>query len=488
MKPMNRIANCLRRRWRRDGAGGGIVIPNRQAVILYGIIYMGFLLGHAVIVTGAEGVFVYYDSYEYYRDGLLPLTDSRFWSSGRTPVSLIFYKLFGGYEIDGNMAGTSAVPWAGSVGSDTAVGRVSHFVNDDVTLLYGQTVAYIAAFSLLAFACAKCGLTGKGRLALFLFPLLFSFVPSVLRWNFIALSESFAITLSAAFVAVWIRFLQTERLSWLASVAIVALLWVGVRSVHAYVLVMIALVLIAILIRSCRSRRTPMMALCAWFVCIFILASYSTDTGRRWLNPLYNNILQRILPVPEYVAYFSEKGMPVTPELMMRAGTWAPSDDWAVYTAPQLEKFRSWSLDRGKMTYIQFLVTHITYSITAPVDRTMNGLIHFAYDLRVGPSKYLIPAGSVRVTARIYLPIAYGLTAYFAFSWWRRKQIRRCPYLAVPLIMILLSVPHAWLSWHGDAAETERHTLVAYIQFQLGFMLLLIYAWDHGTWRRPGAP
>ena len=90
--------------------------PKRHAVILYGIIYMGFLSGHVVIITvpSAEGVYVYYDSYEYYRDGLLPLTDSRFWASGRTPVSLIFYKLFGSYEIESHLAGTSAVPWGGT--------------------------------------------------------------------------------------------------------------------------------------------------------------------------------------------------------------------------------------------------------------------------------------------------------------------------------------------------------------------------------------
>ena len=318
---------------------------------------------------------------------------------------------------------------------------------------------------------------------MFLFPLLFSFVPSVLRWNFMALSESFAITLSAVFVAVWILFLQTERLSWLVGVAIVALLWGGVRDTNAYVLVMIALVLMAILIRTCGLKRATMMALCVWFVCIFTLSDFSADTGRRWVNSLYNNICLRILPVPEYVSYFSDQEMPVSPELMMRTGKPAPRDDWAIYRDPKLEKFRAWSLEHGKKTYVKFLITHITYSITAPVVQIPRGFIWFAYDVRVGASEYLIwrPLTDSDLTiARIYFLIAYSLTVYYAFVWWRRKQLHRCPYLAVPLIMVLLSAPHAWLTWHGDAVETERHALIAYIQFQLGFLLLLIYAWDHG--------
>ena len=38
-----------------------------------------------------------------------------------------------------------------------------------------------------------------------------------------------------------------------------------------------------------------------------------------------------------------------------------------------------------------------------------------------------------------------------------------------------------WLTWHGDAMETARHGLTAFIQFPLGFMLWL-YVWDHGIY------
>ena len=82
-----------------------------QGWILFGFIYLGFLMVHLVIAGSAEGAFVYYDSYEYYRHGFLSLTDSRFWTSGRPPISLIFYKLFGGYEIESHLAGSRWFRW-----------------------------------------------------------------------------------------------------------------------------------------------------------------------------------------------------------------------------------------------------------------------------------------------------------------------------------------------------------------------------------------
>lgn len=432
--------------------------PKYQGWILYGTIYMSFLLGHVIILKDIKGVWVYPDSAGYYHFSKQSIMG--IWGSGQTPVSLIFYKLFGVYESE----------------------NLWNFVNDDVFLLYGQTVIYLAAFSLLAFACTKSGQNGKGRFLLFILPLLFSFVPSILRWNFIALNESFSIAIFVAFIAGWIMFLTTKRLSWLAGVAIVALLWAGVRDTNAYVLVMIALVIMATLIRSCSLKRAPMMALCVWFVCIFTLSDFSANTGNRWVFPFYNNIAQRILPVSEHVSYFSNHGMPVNPDLMMLSGKLASSYDRKFYRDPNLDKFRAWSLEHGKITYIKFLITHFTYTMTAPVFHIARDFLSFVYYFRIHPteSRYhaYVPSSHSPI-ALIYFVIGYSVAVCYAFVWWRRKQLYQCPYLAVPVVMILLSAPHAWITWHGDAMETARHTLPAFIQFQLGFILLLLYVWDH---------
>ena len=273
-----------------------------------------------------------------------------------------------------------------------------------------------------------------------------------------------------------------ECLSWLVGVAIVALLWAGVRDTNAYVLVMIALVIMATLIRPCSLKRASMMALCVWFVCIFALSDFSANTGNRWVFSFYNNIAQRILPAPEHVSYFSNHGMPVNPDLMMLSGKFASSDDLRFYRDPNLDKFRAWSLEHGKITYIKFLITHFTYTMTEPVFHVARDFLSFVYYFRVHPTdaKYhiYVPLSHSPI-ALIYFVIVYSVAICYAFVWWRRKQLYQCPYLAVPVVMILLSAPHAWITWHGDAMETARHTLSAFIQFQLGFILLLLYVWSH---------
>ena len=409
----------------------------------------------------AEGVFVYFDSFKYYRDSSLSLTDSKFWES-RSPISLIFYKLFGDYEFESH---------------------TKNFVNDDVSLLYGQTVVYLAAFSFLAFACIKTSQDGKGRFLLFIFPLLFSFVPSILRWNFVALSESLSISFFVVFIAAWIMFLQTKRLSWLVSVAIIALLWAGVRDTNAYVLVMIVLVIIVALIRACSLKNVSMMALCVWFICIFILSDFSANAGSRWVHPLYKVLCMRILPVPEHVSFFSKHGMPVNPDLMFFSGKKANYDNWAILKISSLEEFRQWTHEHGKTTYIKFLITHFPYTITEPIFSVAKDFLSFAYYSRVhitdGTYRNInVPPTHNRI-ALIYFSIGYSVAICYVFIWWRRKHLYQCPYLVVPAVMVLLSAPHVWITWHGDAAETGRHSLLAFVQFQLGFILLLLYVWVH---------
>jgi hypothetical protein len=56
---------------------------------------------------------------------------------------------------------------------------------------------------------------------------------------------------------------------------------------------------------------------------------------------------------------------------------------------------------------------------------------------------------------------------------------RSSPLWAVPLTMILLVYPHAFLVWHGDAMELGRHAVQAGIQFHLGLWLLGLLALDY---------
>lgn len=414
------------------------VLRSDSRLVLYGFIYMCFLLGHMIVLKNVDGIWIYGDSCVYYNQSRAPLADSSFWGAARPPIILLFYKLFGGHDCE--------------TGGDASGGG---FHADDAGLLLGQTIFSLAAFSFLALACARTARSEKGRLFLFAFPLLFSFVPEVAEWNFMALSESLSVSLFVVFTGAWILFLSTRRLPWLAGVAMAALFWGGARDTNAYVLVMIAgIAAIFMLVSNKLSAvRIPMAALCIWFIGIFTLSNFSAEAGGRWIFPFYNVMGQRILPVPEHVSWFSSHGMPIDSELLTRSGKWASDDGWAFFNEPRLEQFRVWTHDHGKIAYVKFLISHFSYSVTAPVLGFSDNRVHL-------------------------LLIDNGLTICLAFVLWRRRWLHRFPHLAAPLVMVLLSIPHAWLAWHGDAMETVRHSLIAFLQVPLGFGLLLVYAAD----------
>ena len=443
--------------------------------ILCGFIYAGFLFGHAASYGKIDGIQVFPDSYDYYTYSRLPLTDGL--GAARPPVALFFYKLFG--EYDRFLSKDSA----------SSISRI-----EDATLLRAQVGFSLAAFSFLAFACARSARTGNGRIVLFAFPLLFSLIPSIVNWNFQALSESLAISLFAVFVAAWILFLSTRRsFFWLAGVVMAALFWGAVRDSNAWVLVMIAGVMTMAVVASSKSFRAPLAVLSVWFVLVFTLSNVSANAGNRWLNPFFNVMGQRILPVPEHVSYFAGHGMPISPALLGRAGKWAAEDEFAFRDAPDLEEFRAWAAANGRSVYVKFLISRLIWSMTTPALEVSRDFLRIASTISY-PTMHGFPEPlpTHSKIALIFFLIGNVLTACLAFVLWRRGWLHRFPHLAVSLTMILLSAPHAWLAWHGDSMETARHNLTSFMQFSMGFVLLWLYALDH--WcavratgpRRPG--
>ena len=56
----------------------------------------------------------------------------------------------------------------------------------------------------------------------------------------------------------------------------------------------------------------------------------------------------------------------------------------------------------------------------------------------------------------------------------------------VPAAMIVITVPHMLVVWHGDALEPERHGVQVAILARLGLLLLILFGLDSS--RRREAP
>ena len=453
--------------------------------LLYGMIWIIVFSVHCVYLSIAEGVVVFSDSVWFLGVSRDETFYEIFYKTGRSPVILLFYRFFSTYNYD--------PAW------ENCIHKSYYTICSDGLLLWSQSLFSLAACTLLALAGATTGRTSKGRLTLFVLPLLVSVTPLVAEWNFIALSESFTLSVFFAFVAFWIFFLKTKHPFWLGGIGVAALLWGSMRDSNSYVLVMMAVVIAFIMLVSIPLTRlgfafrlprflsVSFVALCIFFVTLFALMDASREQAPRWrwVAPFYNVMGKRILPVPEHVAYFSEHGMPVSPALYERTGKSTNAGDNAFFNDPRLEEFRLWTKRSGKTTYIRFLLSHPLYAITAPA-------LQFPYvflkDMSWFLSGHMIPGHlfprlSIRLndqlaTATAYLLlVGYGVTIGLFFLYWYRL-LHGSPWLAVPLIMILLSIPHLWLVWHGDTGEVRRHGVIPIVQACLGFTLLYVYLLD----------
>jgi hypothetical protein len=256
---------------------------------------------------------------------------------------------------------------------------------------------------------------------------------------------------------------------------IVAMLWVFARDTNAWVLFGAALVILAISVASREWRRG--LPLAAVLIVCFIASAYSADRAERWLTPFQNVICLRVLPDASKTAYFAAHGLPVTPALLDRAGKPAWSDNFLIFRSAGLKEFRDWMHDRGKKTYVEFLLTHPVSTMRDPM-RDLATLI--SPDVSAWHPAELRPilAG---VSDAFYWPAgaaawALGglLCAIIAAGVSFRSGDAR---LVVPAILMLVAFPHALVVWHGDAMTLMRHSIEIGLHLRLGIWLaLLIFA------------
>jgi hypothetical protein len=211
----------------------------------------------------------------------------------------------------------------------------------------------------------------------------------------------------------------------------------------------------------------------------FNLQISEIPTIPHWLYPLTNTLLNRILPDEELFSYFQARGLDASPELMALSGGLAHSGDFAIFNEPSLSYVEDWLYHKGKRTYIQFLLDHPLYTLTAPWQNVRESLAPdeiagYAPDRYQPFAKWLFENLFFPGSLWLLLCLALGtLTGTLTARSWQGSG-------AFWLLMGLLALffPHFYLAWHGDAAEVGRHAIQASIQLRLALWLLLFLSLD----------
>ena len=222
----------------------------------------------------------------------------------------------------------------------------------------------------------------------------------------------------------------------------------------------------------------------------FFVGSYTADhvggrggLGNRWVFPFFNLVGHRVLVNSEMLKYMKEEGMPINDALMRKKNVWASRKDcngvgW--YNDPELNDFRKWTIRFGKSTYAKFLITHPSYTFGELFS-------HYAYVLhsKHGPGYYLkgYKTDNILTYSKLKNDFFYKLMISVliilcALLLVLKKKIftRDIAVMATLFIPIILL---AIITYHGDAMEVSRHTLIIPILVKTTLFMIIYSLGNH---------
>ena len=385
------------------------------------------------------------DTSDYFFIASQPLFSSSFWIASKPPIIPLFFKLLD---------------------------------NDPARIMVAQLWLSILSWGLLAFMVAFVIRSRLIKFLGFLVILGFSLDQNMIMWDPLILSDSLSLSLLALFLSVSLWLLMEWK--WYKAVMLVftAVLLAFVRDTYAYWLLLIGIVLLVLLFFTHQRQRVLLVS--GVFVSLFLVSNALASAGYHWYTPFLMTVGLRILPNPEYVAYFEGRGMPINDALMERSGKAMHAEERAMIFDPRLDEFHQWVKEHGRTEYIRFLWFYKAEVLQAPLK-----------DLEIMFNPYVYPyAGTgyrpiiknARLNELLY-PSRFGVVTFFLANLLAAAlvipafQYRQVLWL-VPLVLVLLSYPQAVLIWSADANDIARHSLYHNIELRLGLWLLVFFVLD----------
>jgi hypothetical protein len=344
----------------------------------------------------------------------------------------------------------------------------------------GQFVVSVVCWLALAAVTARCVQDQRLRPIAFGVVLLFSLSSSITRWDHLILTESLAVSLTAAVLAAWLAFIRRPTGLSVAAVLLVSLLWAFVRDTNTVLVIFTALfALVAVGFRGLKGYRlVVLVGLIA--IAAASVASTTTDAAklRRNERPILGAVGLRVLADPDMTAYFRAHGMPApTPRVRAHTaqlkglGNGLPTD-------PDTEVFLDWARNHARATLTRYLVTH--------PDAATLPLFTKAGQLADAVPGYQ-PPGAHSILPPILRDVVFPSSASVAFAVAGTVLLvtvamarRSGPQLlwAVPVLALLALVPYASVTWYGDAFDVSRHALLVTIVLRLCPLLLAVFLID----------
>jgi hypothetical protein len=419
------------------------------------------------------------DSGDFLAGSSAPWPSLELWAGERPPLATVVLKLVGGdMEAYVVWQGALAVTcWAALAAS------VSSAVDD-------RRGGWLAALAVVAFSVT---------------------VP-VTMWERSVLSESLALSLLALLLAAGVQ-LARGVTCWRVAALLAALApWLAARDSHLVVAVGGGAAVVAAAAVSWRRDRRPrhgttpdppplsapaaasprgvpgavatrraLAALGLGALGLGLVAALGSSHGERHAFPMRNVYEVRVLPYPDRVDWFADRGMPqaeqfvgpdARPPFVDPLGgppvVYVPDDD------AELASWLEWVESDGRTAFVEFVATHPLYLVSEPLrspERAFNNA-HGDRGFYLPPDMPEVPWVGRLLTLPTSVVVLLGALA----GGWALGRGRRTPALVAGATAAALAVPHGLVAWHSDGMETARHLVVPAVQLHLGVLLMVIGA------------
>jgi hypothetical protein len=416
---------------------------SRQSYPLLFLIYIAI----STLLFWNHPIREYSDTYLYYGLSILPVTNPDFWAGNRQFVPLLLFKAFN---------------------------------NTPLAIAYMQFFIYILSWTFLAAMTRRLWQRSILKMAGFVLILLYSLTAEVFLWNNVLYTESLSTSFFALVVGVGIwglfRLRREAAPPWGLQLRVgftflaVAFVWAFTRDVNAYAILITTLLIGALILAksALRQQYVPLASvLFLGSLIIFWGQDYTANQGGRWHYPLVNVITHRILNDPAKTDFFIEHGMPYNEQVQAMTQQ-DPVVDWS--------PIADWLTEHGKQTYTRFILSN-------PPARIFELIQHwgevFNNDMYHWSGNGYPPTWQGILSFILY-PKGFWLLGLsisgILMSVIRARQINF--YGLIPLLLLLLIFPIAFLNWHGDTLDMDRHVLGVTTLAHLGIWLLWLVLMD----------
>ncbi|HMD87889.1 MAG TPA: hypothetical protein VKF38_01880, partial [Anaerolineaceae bacterium] len=351
-------------------------------------------------------------------------------------------------------------------------------------LVIFQTIVSILCWGALAWTLFRHLNNILAQVSAVLLIFLFAFCPQMVDWDQLLLSESLSYSLYALLLALTIEFVfQISRLEKRANWKIIAVTlalfcaitaWIFVRDTNSFLIpisILLALPLFYFLIRN-RTRLLITIALMVSLIGIYIFQQTAFQASQRWLQPFLNNMTANVFPSSSRVAFFVQRGMPVSGKLLTLRG----SEEYNGIT--KYADFMSWAQKKGYSTYISFLISNpfwASLTVYNQLDTVFGENLqpYFGEDPHTRPA-WLVPIGDMlHPLSNTVILIDFFLALLLFYIGIRSRDPHAFCWAWIAAWLFISSVVLMALGITGEVRSIIRHAMVGVVPLRLALWIFL---------------